>query len=104
MAGHALGAETPAIPASLHTPGARAYRVPSDTRTRRCHGCFAIGEETAIVFSTRRQADGRAVMLTVGAGSIRLDGGMSVSSARAMARALVAAADAAEVQLNGGLS
>jgi hypothetical protein len=97
MAGPSLGAHAPNSPA-LSDP----LRVPShaaaSSRTRRNHGVFMLGNELASIYSSRRAADGLGVSMAVGCGSLVLTGSMTSTQARAMACALVAAAQAAEVQ------
>ncbi|MEO8059825.1 MAG: hypothetical protein ABI671_16040 [Burkholderiales bacterium] len=98
MAGQSLGAHAPLSPASLHAPRGAPYRVLASSRTRRNHGVFLLGDELATVYSSRRTADNLAVCMSVGSGSLVLTGSMSTTQARAMARALMAAASAAETQ------
>ena len=71
-------------------------RLPLSSRTRRNHGVCLLGDELATVYSSRRAADGRAVTMTIGAGSVLLNGTMTPMQARALAQALAAAAAAAE--------
>ena len=72
--------------------------IPSTTttRTRRLHGALTIGTASATVHSTRRGADTLGVTVTVAAEALQLTGGLTPTQARSMARALIAAADAAE--------
>lgn len=96
-----LGALSPALP----TPAPRRILnlVPGSTRTRRNHGVFMLGSELASVYSSRRESDGHGVTMTVGNGTLVLSGSMTPMQARAMARALNAAADAvAPAGQNGG--
>lgn len=98
MAGISLGACSPASSSpALPAPHATLHRVPAaSSRTRRNHGVFLLGNELATVDSSRRRGDACSVMLTVGSGTPLLVGGMTPAQARAMARALVVAAEAAE--------
>lgn len=99
MAGQPLGAPAPlsqAVPLSAPQPA--PLRVLAASRTRRNHGVFLLGSELATVYSSRRAADGRGVSMTVGSGSLVLTGSMTPTQARAMARALAAAAEASEAQ------
>ena len=93
-----LGALAPDSLASFHAPHGTAYRVPASTRTRRNHGVFVLGNELAAVYSSRRDSDGRSVILSVGGGQLVFSGGMSPTQARAMAKALTVAAAAAEAK------
>lgn len=101
MAGQPLGAHAPASlsPFPL-APSAAVYRVQPVSRTRRNHGVFIVGDQLACVYSLRRADDGRGVQLVLGHEGPVFTGGMSPVQARAVARALVAAADAAELQRN----
>jgi hypothetical protein len=91
MAGISSGASTPSIP----TP-----RITS-SRTRLNHGVFRLGDELATVYSSRRSTDCLGVTLSLGTGALVLTGSMTAAQARVMARALLAAAAAAESK--GGL-
>ncbi len=83
--------------ASFNDPPPRSsYRVPALTRTRRNHGVFLVGDQLATVYSSRREFDTLGVTLSVGAGALTITGSMTPVQARAMARALAAAADAVE--------
>src|SRR5690606_14762561 len=73
--------------------------APSRTAQR---SASLVGNEVSIVYRSRRQADGLAVLLTIGNGPLVLNGGLPPGQARAMAHGLVAAADAAESQQQGG--
>lgn len=97
MAGLTLGESTPVVHPLAAVAQRPLIRIPSSTRTRRNHGVFLLGDELASVYSSRRQADGLGVTMTVGEGSLVLTGSMTPAQARAMARALVAAAEASEV-------
>lgn len=96
MAVHPLGASAPNSPASHPTQPRRLIRVPASSRTRINHGVFLFGTEVAAVYSTRRASDGHGVSMTVGHGSVSLTGNLTPTQARMMARALEAAAAAAE--------
>ena len=93
-----LGALAPDSLTSFLAPHGAAYRVPASTRTRRNHGVFVLGNEMAAVYSSRRDSDGRGVILSVGGGQLVFSGGMSPTQARAMAKALTVAAAAAEAK------
>ena len=98
MAGQPLGATALLSPAS-HPEAQRApHRVMASSRTRRNHGVFQLGDEQATVYSSRRASEGHGVSMAVGTGSLVLTGSMTASQARAMARALIAAASAVELQ------
>lgn len=99
MAGQPLGAPAPSSP-SVPLPASQRprLRVAATSRTRRIHGVFLLGSELATVYSSRRAADGQGVSMTVGSGSLVLTGSMTPTQARAMARALAAAAEASEAQ------
>jgi hypothetical protein len=101
MAGTSLGAPAPSFPAPVQGPGPTAYRIPAQSRTRRNHGVFIVGDQLACVYSSRRADDGKGVQLVLGHEGPIFTGGMSTTQARAVARALVAAADAAEEQRGG---
>jgi hypothetical protein len=58
---------------------------------------FNLGVELVVVYVTRRQRDGAAVTIEVGDGAQRLAGDFSPGHARSLARALVVAAEAAEL-------
>lgn len=98
MAGQPLGAPALLSPASVPAPQRAPHRVMASSRTRRNHGVFLLGDELATVYSSRRASDGHGVSMAVGAGSLVLTGSMTASQARAMARALIAAASAVELQ------
>ena len=96
MAGNPIGATAPTSPAHSSAPQRAHLHAVATTRTRRNHGCFLLGNELASVYSSRRVADGLGVVVNVGNGPLMLTGSMSSSQARAMARALLAAANAAD--------
>lgn len=96
MAGKPLGAPASVFPLSVQAPGAAAYRVHPESRTRRNHGVFIVGDQLACVYSSRRSCDDKGVQLVLGHEGPIFTGGMSSTQARAVARALVAAADAAD--------
>lgn len=91
-----LSAHTSTVPAS---PTPQAQRAPlrpvgsPGTRTRRNHGAFSLGGQLACVYSTRRTGQCYGVSFELGAGTLLL--------ARQMARALSAAADAADLAQGG---
>lgn len=93
MAGTSLGAASPASPPSLQLPSAGARRVLGVTRTRRNHGVFLIGNELACIYSSRRAGDAKGVQLVLGTETPVFSGSVSQAQARAIARALIAAAD-----------
>jgi hypothetical protein len=94
------------------TPGATAHASLTDTapallnalrlvpttttRTRRHHGAFTLGGQLACVYSSRRSGQCYGVSFELGAGTLTLASTMTPAQARNMARALAAAADAAE--------
>lgn len=98
MAGTSIGAPAPLSPASFSAPQCAPPGVIASTRTRRNHGVFRLGNEVASVYSSRRVPDGLGVSMTVGNGSLVFTGSMTATQARAMARALMAAACASEAQ------
>ena len=102
MAGQLIGAPAPQSPASFSAPLRAVIRAPAaSSRTRRNHGVFLLGHELASVYSSRRASadlERLGVSMSVGAGSLVLTGSMTATQARAMARALMAAAAAVESQ------
>lgn len=96
MAGTSLGASAP-NPSPQH-----ALHLPSSTRTRRNHGAFVLGGHLACVYSTRTAQRCYGVSFELGAGTLTLNGAMTPVQARNLARALSAAADAADVVQAGG--
>ena len=96
MAGTSLGAPALDLVSSNDAPTRTLHRVPSSSRTRRNHGVFLIGDQVAFVFSSRRGLQGLGVMLSIGDKSLQLNGSMTPTQARSMARALNAAAEASE--------
>jgi len=105
MAGQLIGAPAPQSPASCSAPLRAIIRVPAaSSRMRRNHGVFLLGHELASVYSSRSRrsgGDGLGVSMSVGAGSMVLTGSMTAIQARAMARALMAAAEAVETAQGG---
>lgn len=104
MAGHPSGASTPSstLPATTTSAPPRLQLVRSgDTRARRHHGAFMLGGQLACVYSARSAGKCYGVSFELGAGTLSLAARMTAGQARAMARALVAAADAAEVIAGG---
>ena len=73
----------------------------ASTRTRRNHGAFNVGGQLACVYSTRRAGKCYGVSFELGAGTLLLASSMTPTQARQMARALSAAADAAELVQGG---
>jgi hypothetical protein len=105
MAGTTQGAPAPlSIASSNPTPQRTPRRVISSTRTRRNHGVFLIGSELATVYSSRREVDGLGVTMSVGNGSLMITTSMTSTQARAMARALEAAAAAVDATQVGRAS
>jgi hypothetical protein len=104
MAGISLGTQTPVSfpPSSPSTDKRALHLVPAATRTRRNHGAFTLGGQLACVYSTRRVGQCYGVGFELGAGTLQLASSMTPAQARNMARALSAAADAAEAVLQGG--
>ena len=100
MAGTSLGANAPLSSSHFSAPERAPHRVIASSRTRRNHGVFLLGNELTTVYSSRRECDGLGVSMAVGSGSLVLTGSMTSTQARAMARALIAAASA--VDGNGG--
>ena len=98
MAGQPLGAPALLSPTSVPAPQRAPHRIFASSRTRRNHGVFQLGNELASVYSSRRASEGHGVSMSVGTGSLVLTGSMTASQARAMARALIAAASAVESQ------
>lgn len=68
----------------------------TSTRTRRNHGAFTLGGQLACVYSARSAGKCYGVSFELGAGTLSLAARMTASQARAMARALTSAADAAD--------
>ncbi|MFY9460664.1 MAG: hypothetical protein WAP57_13035 [Aquabacterium commune] len=111
MAGQTLGVQTPVL-APVATPSTAAalrtaqrltlHASQAGTRTRRNHGAFTLGGHLACVYSTRKAGRCCGVSFELGAGTLTLAGSMTPSQARCMARALSAAADAAEAVAQGG--
>lgn len=99
-----LSAHTSTVPAS---PTPQAQRAPLHlvgtltTRTRRNHGAFNVGGQLACVYSTRRAGQCYGVSFELGAGTLLLSSSMTPTQARQMARALSAAADAADLAQGG---
>ena len=103
MAGQSVGVRTPE-PLSPSLPGGQAralHAVHASTRTRRHHGAFTLGGHLACIYSTRRADACYGVSLELGAGTLSLSARFTPGQARAMARALLAAAAAVE-QVEGG--
>lgn len=98
MAGASTGALAPNSLPRSSTSQRSPRRVIAVSRTRCNHGVFLLGNELATVYSSRRSAESLGVSMSVGSGSLVLTGSMTANQARAMARALVAAASAAEQQ------
>lgn len=101
MAGISLGAPSPDFALPRNEAKRMLRLVPASSRTRRNHGVFLFGGELASVYSSRREADGLGVILTVGQGPLTLTGAMTPTQARGMASALQAAAAAFEARQGG---
>lgn len=97
MAGTPLGALAPASPVIPPAADSAAILVPQRTRNRVCHGVFSLAGELCVVYSSRRVVEaGKGVQLVLGHdGPVRAPS-LSPTQARNLARALVAAADAAD--------
>ena len=104
MAGHHLDAPASAsLSPSLPAADTRAlHLVPAATRTRRNHGAFTLGGQVACVYSARRAGQCYGVGFELGVGTLLLATSMTPAQARAMARSLASAADAAEAVARGG--
>ena len=98
MAGTFHGAAAPLFPIPTKVRDGLVRSVPVATRTRRNHGVFIFGDDLACVYSSRRSGDDRPVQLVIGHADILYAGHMTIVQARLVARALVAAADAADAQ------
>lgn len=111
MAGNPMGASSPAFPPT--TPAAVSAApsvriVPRErrreglvevvevSRRRRCHGVFSLDAQLCVVYSLRRVEPGKGVQLVLGHDGPVMTPHMSPTQARNLARALVAAADAAD--------
>jgi hypothetical protein len=83
---------------AVMTLGAQApLSLLSTSRTRRNHGVFAAGDAIASVYSSRRAGSLRGVCLEFDSGSVEISGSMTSTQARSLARALMAAAVAADM-------
>lgn len=110
MAGQPSGAPAPTpSPTSPAAPRHPLHLVPittastgTSTRTRRNHGAFTLGGQLACVYSARSAGKCYGVSFELGAGTLSLAARMTAGQARAMARALMAAADATEAASAGG--
>jgi hypothetical protein len=95
-----MGAPAPAssLPSSLSSQARpRLHLVHSThTRTRRNHGAFTLGGQLACIYSARRADACYGVSLELGAGTLTLAARFTAGQARAMARALLAAAAAVD--------
>lgn len=98
MAGLTPGARSPQAPQSGAATERIPLRIPASSRTRCVHGVFPLGAELATVYSSRRESDGLGVALAISTGSLLVTVGMTTDKARAIARALEAAARAAELR------
>jgi hypothetical protein len=98
MAGQTLRTHAPLASTSLTSTPSAPHRVIASSRTRCNHGVFLLGHELAIVYSSRRSADGQSVTLSLGNGPGDAAVGMTPTQARAMARALTSAAAAIELR------
>lgn len=101
MAVTTQGAHAPSVSASHTAPRRTLKLVPGSTRTRRHHGAFTLGGQLACIYSTRRAGQCYGVSFELGAGTLTLASSMTPAQARCMARALEAAADAADVRTGG---
>lgn len=104
MAGNPSGAAAPASlppssatsPAPVASPAAAPQRVPVTSRTRRVFGVFQLGRTQALVYASRRERQARAVVVEIGDGARCQAGELTAAQARALARALLAAAEATD--------
>lgn len=96
MAGISMGAPAPAFPASIPAADSAVNRIPEVSRRRRCHGVFSLDAQLCVVYSLRRVEPGKGVQLVLGHDGPVMTPHMSPTQARNLARALVAAADAAD--------
>lgn len=107
MAGQPSGATAPTASPSTLRASAPLHLVPSasgsstSTRTRRHHGAFTLGGQLACVYSTRRADACYGVSFELGAGTLSLSARFTPGQARAMARALLAAAAAVDAGVAG---
>lgn len=95
MAGNPLGAAAPTSPKD--DTSRPFYRVPASTRTRRLHGVCLAGDLLLSIYSSRQAGTDLAVMLAGQRGAAERVCNMPAESARALARALEQAANAAEL-------
>ncbi|WP_395699075.1 hypothetical protein [Aquabacterium sp.] len=80
---------------AVMTSGAPAAPTHSPiTRTRVCHGSLSFGSCPAGVYTSRREGDAR-VSVEIACDGVLITGRLSAVQARAMAKALLSAADAA---------
>lgn len=79
MAGISSGAPSPTL---------------SRTRTRTCHGAVSFGNCPAGIYTSRRFGDPRVTVDITAADGLQLIGKLSATQARALARALLSAAEA----------
>ena len=91
MAGTTQGITPNSAPTSDFS-GRSLIHAPASSRTRLVHGAWALGNLVCAVHSSRREADGRNVIVTFSDGALQLAGHMPPGTARAMAVALIAAA------------
>jgi hypothetical protein len=98
MAGQPSGAPAPNTSPSTSPAPLRSLHLvhAASTRTRRNHGAFTLGGQLACVYSARSAGKCYGVSFELGAGTLSLAARMTASQARAMARALNSAADAAD--------
>lgn len=95
MAGTPLGETSP------NSSPQRTLHIAPSTRTRRNHGAFVLGGHLACVYSSRQASRCNGVSFEIGADTLTLAGAMTPAQARNLARALSAAADAADVVQSG---
>lgn len=103
MAVFPMGAAAPAQSPSALSADPQAPRraapvlAPASTRTRRLHAAFAFGPVVASVHTTRRDAEPRSTTLTLADGTHAPSVAMLPAQARQLARALLDAAEAADL-------
>lgn len=96
MAGISMGASAPAFPASIPAADSVVTRISEVSRRRRCHGVFSLDAQLCVVYSLRRVEPGKGVQLVLGHDGPVMTPHLSPTQARNLARALVAASDAAD--------
>lgn len=73
-----------------------AQAAPTITRTRTCHGAVSFGNCPAGIYTSRREGDHRVSVDIAATDGLLVTGRLSATQARAMARALLAAAEAVD--------